>query len=251
MATQEQKSLCPNCFGIVSIGDKFCGQCGIQLDWAGGKTPAVDMRHPIPTELLLLLIRPSLRKIFESPTDDSVIDADVIQTGSGYYDVKGVNKHFLQQLPILSVSETESVGYAFPTRLDLIDSIKDIVSQVKPPVVHPLDVFSNRDVMIISEGSYNVQLFQNPSAEVQKILKRRTGMRTGYFRTCRIIYVCSTVNQTAMNDLRTLESTAQRLLDSMSPDATAMPKLPTEIVSGWYHDFLDPIFKRAKEIGNK
>jgi hypothetical protein len=54
-----------------------------------------------------------------------------------------------------------------------------------------------------------------------------------------------------MNNLRTLEATAQRLLDSMSPDATAMPKLPAEITSGWYHDLLDPIFKRAKEIGNK
>jgi hypothetical protein len=246
----EQKSLCPNCFGFIAVGDKFCGRCGIQLNWsAGDKNPSVDMRHPIPQELLLLLIRPSLRKIFESPPDNSVIDADVILTGSGFHDVKGVNKYVLEQLPILCVSETESIGYTSATRLDLILSVQDIVSKVKPPLDHPLELFINRDVMIISEGSYNVQLFRSPP-EITKIIGHG-GIKTDNFRTSRIIYVCSTVNQRAMSDLRTLEDTAQRLLDAMSPNTSTLPKLPYEIANGWYHDLLDPIFKRAKELVDK
>lgn len=246
----EQKYLCPNCFGLIAIGDKFCGGCGIQLCWTTDKAPAVDIRFPTHQELLLLLIRPSLTKIFESPPDNSTIDADVILTGFGFRNVKGVNKHFLERLSILCVSETENIGYAFPTRLDLMLCLDDLTSKVNPPVNHPLDLFVNRDVMVIAEGFYSVQLFRNPPREVMNILGHGT-IKTDSLRTSRIIYSCTTVNERAMNDLRTLEATTQQLLDSMSSNASALPKLPYEITKGWYHDFLDPIFKRAKEIGNK
>lgn len=250
MARQEQKYLCPNCFGFIAIGDKFCGQCGIQLNWTGGKTPAADIRFPTHQELLLLLVRPSLAKIFESPPDNSTIDADVILTGMGFQNVKGLNKHVLERLSILCVSETERIGYAFPTRLDLMLSLDNLVSKVNPPANHPLELFVNRDVMVIAEGFYSVQLFNNPSPEVKQVLRHGV-LKAGSLRTSRIIYGCTTVNTKAMNDLRILETTAQRLLDSMSPDATTLPKFPVEITSGWYHDLLDPIFRRAKEIGNK
>jgi hypothetical protein len=246
----EQKYLCPNCFGFIAIGDKLCGGCGIQLHWTSGEAPAVDIRFPTHQELLLLLIRPSLTKIFESPPDNSTIDADVILTVSGFHNVKGVNKHILERLSIPCVSEKESVGYAFPTRLDLMQSLDNLVSKVSPPVDHPLELFVNRDVMIIAEGFYSTQLFHHPPQEVMNILGHGA-IKTGDFRTSRIVYSCTTVNERAMSDLRTLEITAQRLLDSMSPRASVLPKLPDEIARGWYHDFLDPIFKRAKEIGNK
>jgi hypothetical protein len=250
LAGQEQKYLCPNCFGLIAIGDKFCGACGIQLHWTGGKAPAVDIRFPTHQELLLLLIRPSLTRIFESPPDNSTIDADVIFTGYGFRNVKGVNRHVLERLSILCVSETENVGYAFPTRLDLMFSLDTLISKVSPPVNHPLELFVNRDVMVIAEGFYNVQLFLHPPQEVMNILGHGS-IKTGNFYTSRLIYSCTTVNEKAMSDLRTLEATAQRLLDSMSPSASMSPKLPNEIARGWYHDFLDPIFKRAKAVGNK
>jgi hypothetical protein len=214
---------------------------------ASDKIPTVDIRFPTPQELLLLLVRPSLSRIFETPSDNSPIDADVILTGSGFYDTKGVNKHVLERLPILCVSETESIGYTFSTRLDLMLCLEDLASKVSPPVDHPLELFINRDVLIISEGFYSVQLFRNLPPETMKILGHG-GIKTENFRTSRIIYTCSTVNKRAMTDLRTLEATAQHLLDSMSPETSELPKLPREIASGWYHDFLDPIFKRAKEI---
>lgn len=247
----QQTYLCPNCLGFIALGNRFCGGCGIQLNWSeGDKNPTVDIRFPKPQELLLLLIRPSLSRIFESSPDGSPIDADVILTGSGFYDTKGVNKHVLERLSILCVSGTENIGYAFPTRLDLMLCLEDLASKVSPPVDHPLELFINRDVMVISEGSYSVQLFRNLPAETMKILGHGT-IKTDNFCTSRIIYTCSTINERAMSNLRTLETTAQHLLDSMSPETSILPKLPYEIASGWYHDLLDPIFKRAKEIVGK
>lgn len=246
----EQTYLCPNCLGFIALGDRFCGRCGIQLNWTNSKTPTVDIRFPTPKELLLLLIRPSLSKIFETSPDNSPIDADVILTGSGFYDTKGVNKHVLERLSIFCVSETESIGYAFPTRLDLILCLEDLASKVSPPVSHPLELFINRDVMVVSEGFYSVQLFYNLPPETMKIFGHGA-IKTDNFCTSRIIYTCSTVNTRAMSNLRTLEVTAQRLLNSMSPNTSTLPKLPHEITSGWYHDLLDPIFKRAKEIVDK
>lgn len=49
-----------------------------------------------------------------------------------------------------------------------------------------------------------------------------------------------------MTNLRRLEATAKYLLTPVTPEPMTLPKLPPEIASGW-HEFLDPIFKRAKE----
>jgi len=201
------------------------------------------MEKSEPQELLLLLLRPSISKIFESPSDNSPIDADAIMTSSGMYDAKGMNKHALQRLPILCVSENGSVGYTIPMRLDLLLCLDQLASNANPPIDYPLGLFTNRDVIIVSEAVYTVQLFHNTPQDAIKALEHGTDE----FPASLIIYASTTIDEETMTNLRRLEATARYLLTSISPKTTTLPKLPPEVASGWHYDFLDPIFRRAKE----
>jgi hypothetical protein len=164
-------------------------------------------------------------------------------TSYGLYNTKGLNKHALERLPILCVSENGSVGYTFPMRLDLHLCLHQLATNSNPPIDFPLGLFTNRDVMIISKGLYTVQLFHNTPQDAIKALKHGTDE----FLASLIIYASTTIHEGAMTNLRRLEATAKHLLTSISPKTTTLPKLPPEIASGWQHDFLEPIFKRAKE----
>lgn len=70
------------------------------------------------------------------------------------------------------------------------------------------------------------------------------GDETNEFPACKIIYAGTTVDEGYMTNLRRLEATAQYLL---TPEPTTPPKLPPEIANEWLHDFLEPVFKRARE----
>lgn len=121
-------------------------------------TQSSDKNKSEPEELLLLLLRPSLPKIFEDPPGNSFIDADAIMTSFGMYSVKGMDKHVLERLPILSVSESCSVGYTIPMRLDLQLCLHQLATSSNPPIDYPLRLFTDRDVIVVTDGLYTVML---------------------------------------------------------------------------------------------
>ena len=196
-----------------------------------------------PQELLLLLLRPSISKIFESPSDSLPMDADVIMTSFGMYSAKGMNKHALERLPILCVSESCSVGYTFPMRLDLQLCLHQLATNSKSPIDYPPGLFTNRDVIVVTEGLYTVRLFHNDVKDALKTLEHGTDE----LLASKIIYASTTIDEGTITNLRRLEATAKHLLTLVTPEPTTPPKLPPEIVSGWQHDFLEPIFKHARE----
>ena len=260
----QQTYQCPNCSNSVMSGARFCGTCGIHLNWTtqqqmqspphnepltSEKIPTIerqsfDINKSESQELLLLLLRPSLSKIFVIPSDNPPIDADGISTNYGMHNTKGINKHALERLPTLCVSENGSVGYTIPMRLDLQLCLQQLASDANPPIDFPLGLFTNRDVIVISKGLYTVQLWHNTPKGAIKALNTKLNE----FLASKIIYACTTIDEGAMTNLRRLEATAQHLLASISPKTTTPPKLSAEIASGWQHDFLGPIFKRAKEV---
>jgi len=239
----QQQYQCSNCGAQVAFGTGFCGNCGFPLDWPTQQQvqPPVQYQQT-HQELLLLLLRPSLSKIFESPSDNSPIDADGLETCYGVYTTKGMPKQALERLPTLCVSENVSVGYTIPMRLDLQLCLHQLASDANPSIDFPLGLFTNRDVMVISKGLYTVQLWHNTPQGAIKALNTELNE----FLASKIIYACTTTDEGAMNNLRRLEATAKHLLSSIDPKTNTLPKLPPEIASGWQHDFLEPIFKRAK-----
>ena len=193
----------------------------------------------------LLLLRPSISEIFVFPSNSPPIDADVAKTASGLYPTKEMNKHVLESLSILCVSENGSVGYTIPMRFDLILCLEKLATSGSPPIDFPYGLFTNRDVIVVTRGFYTVQLLRNFPEEVIGILGHG-GTVTDSFLASKIIYASTTTDVENMTNLRRLEATAKHLLTSISPKTTTLPKLPPEIASGWQHDFLEPIFKRAK-----
>lgn len=230
---------CPNCSSPVIYGYKFCGTCGVQLSQTA-RQQATEPQGP-----LLLLLRPSLPKIFEDSSDSSPVDADVIQVNSGLYNAKGMIRHMLERFPILCISETGNIGYTIPMRLDLMLCLEKLASSANPPIDFPLGLFTNRDVMMITEGLYNVLLLRNPREETMKILGRG-GIVTHTIPASRIVYYCTTVDEGVMTNHRRLEATAEHLLSLRDPTTNAFAKLSPDIVIEWQHDFLEPIFNRAR-----
>jgi hypothetical protein len=219
------------------LGNKFCGICGTQLNW-GQQMPEIE-------GFLLLLLRPSLLKIFDTSTDNSPIDADVIRAGTGLLMTKGMTKYALERLTITCVSEFGSAGYTLPMRLDLLICLERLASSSRPRIDFPVGLFTNRDVMIITKGLYSVQLFRTPTKKAKKTLDN-VGILVDTFPAPQIVYSCTTVDEGTMTNLRRLEATANHLLASTDPTVTIFPKLPHDIAGGWQHGFLEPIFQRAR-----
>lgn len=235
----QQTYQCPNCSNPIVSGYRFCGICGAQLNWAA------PQQAPASQELLLLLLRPSLSEIFVIPPDNPLIDADGVITNYGMYKTKGINKHALERLPMLCVSENGSVGYTIPMRLDLQLCLHQLASNANPPIDFPLGLFTNRDVIVVSRGLYTVTLWHNNPQGAMKALNTELNESLA----SKIIYSATTTDKGMMVNLRRLEATAKHLLSSKNPETNTFSKLPPDIASGWQHDFLEPIFKRAKMGG--
>jgi len=202
-----------------------------------------DVNQSEHQNLLLLLLRPSISKIFESPPDSSLIEADVIMTSFGMYSAKGITKHHLERLPILSFSESCNAGYTFPMRLDLQLCLHQLTTTANPPIDYPLGLFTDRDVIVVADGAYTVRLLHNnPNDALRTMLQENEE-----FLASNIIYASTTTDEGTMTNVRRLEATARHLLSSVAHESATLPKLPREIASRWQHDFLEPIFKRARE----
>jgi len=191
-------------------------------------------------ELYLLLLRPSISKIFENPSDKIPINADSIMTSFGMYSSQGMPKHALERIPILCVTENGSVGYTTPMRLDLFLCLHQLAKSATPPIDFPLGLFENRDVLVITKGLYYVRLFHNAVNAAMQNFKDGADE----FLASKIIYSSTTIDEGAMTNLRRLEATAKHLL---TPEPSTPPKLPPNIIDGWQHDFLEPLFTRVKE----
>jgi len=195
-----------------------------------------------PQELLLLLLKPSVSKIFESPTDNSLINAAAIMTSFGMHGVQGISKHQIERLPVLFVSESGRVGYTIPMRLDLQLWLHQSATNANPPIDYPLGLFTNCDVIMVVDGFYTVRLFHSDP----NIALRTMEQGNEEFVAPHIAYVGTTIDEGTLTSLRTLETTAKQLLSSVTPESSTLsklPQLPLEI-----HDFLKPIFKRAGEV---
>ena len=202
------------------------------------------------TELALLFVRPSISKIFESPPDKSLINADFIETSHGTYSAIGMNEHQLELIPILAVSERCGVGYALATRLDLQYYLHKLVTDSKATIDYPLGLFTNRDVIMITVGSYVVmQTFQNASAAMNAIEEP-----LNEFRASRICYAATTTNKENINNLRCLAAEAQEVV--LQGGIVILPHIvpqdgilisPHTVTKDWQPNFLEPIFKHARE----
>jgi len=203
------------------------------------------MNNTETKELLLLLLRPSISKIFltENTDDNSPIDADVIINQFGIWGASAVNKHMIERLPILCISESATVGYTFPMILDLRLLLGQVAHDANPPIDYPLGLFTNRDVMVFSDGMYTIQLCHY---DLQKALIYDT-MGKGNFQATHLIYASTVTEEGMMENLRRLEATAKTLLTPTTPEPTTLPKLPSEIINGWQHGFLEPLFKHVRE----
>jgi len=196
-----------------------------------------------PSGLLLLLIRPSIPQIFENQPDSPLINADVIMTNYGMYTAKGINKHLVERLPMLCISESCHVGYTIPMILDLRLCLGQLAEAFNPPIDYPLGLFTNRDVIVITEGLYTVQLFHYNAQKALEALEHGSDE----FHASKIVYAATLTDEVGMTNLRRLEATAKHLLPPIAPEPTTFPKLPPEIISDWQHDFLEPLFKHIKE----
>jgi hypothetical protein len=208
-----------------------------------GESPHVEKAEP--QELLLLLLRPSISKIFESPTDNSLIDAAAIMTSFGMHGVEGINKHQIERLPMLFVSESGRVGYTVPMRLDLQVLLHQLATRADPPIDYPFGLFTNCDVIMVVDGFYTVRLFHS-DADVALTTWKKGNEE---FVAPHIAYMGTTTDEETLTSLRRLETTAKQLLSSTASHSgtlSKLPQLPPEI-----HDFLKPIFKRAEEVIRK
>ncbi|MFX1539001.1 MAG: hypothetical protein ACFFDI_32865 [Promethearchaeota archaeon] len=193
--------------------------------------------------LFLLLIRPSLSKIFENPPENTPIDGDAIMTSFGTYKAEGINEHSLERIPTLCVTESGHVGYTIPMRLDLQLCLQQLTTNLKCNE-YPLGLFTDRDVLVVADGLYKViQLYHNTGAAMRVIEDA-----TNEFPASKLIWAGTTTEKENMENLRRLEATAKHLL---TPEPKTTPKLPTEIADDWLHDFLEPIFQHAKEAQSK
>ena len=73
------------------------------------------------------------------------------------------------------------------------------------------------------------------------------GPRTKTILASKIIWFTRTIDEGTINNMRRLEATAEKLMSSIPPESTTIPKLPPELASDWMHYFLEPIFKQAKK----
>ena len=199
-----------------------------------------DTKESEPLGLFLLLIRPSLPKIFEDPPDKSLVDADVIMTSFGMYNAFGMNKHDLERIPTLGVSESGHVGYTIPMRSDLQLCLHQLVTEAEPPIDYPLGLFTNRDVIIVVDGLYTVMQMYHDAGRAMRHIEDETNE----FLASKIIWAGTTINEGDMSNLRRLEATAEDLL---TPEPAIPPKLSPEIASDLMHYFLEPIFKHVRE----
>jgi hypothetical protein len=198
-----------------------------------------------PQELILLLLRPSIVKIFESPPDNSLIDAAAIMTSFGMYSVEGINKHQIQRLPVLFVSESGRVGYTLPMRLDLLLGLKELATNANPPIDFPFGLFRNCDVIMVANGFYTVMLFHSDANVALKTMEQGNEE----FVAPHIAYFGMTNDEGTLTSLRRLETAAKQLLSTVASESTTLsklPQLPPDI-----YDFLKPIFKRAGEVIRK
>lgn len=194
-----------------------------------------------PHELRMLLLRPSISKIFlPENKDDAFIDADAIITSFGMFDAKSMKKWVIERIPILYVSESATLGYTFPMRLDLHLCLKELAEKSKGLIDFPLGLFTDRDVIVVSDGIYTVDIgYRNPQEAA-----RASNHGMGNFEASHLVYYCTTTEEGMMKNLRRLEATARYLL---APEPTTPPTLPPEIIDGWQHNFLEPIFERVKK----
>lgn len=215
------------------------------MNWLHRKTKSHDVpttKQSEPSELTLLLIRPSISKIFGSPSETSLVSADAIATSSGMYNAQGINRYALERIPILCVTESTKVAYTIPMRLDLFLCLEKLASNLKPPVDIPIPFFENCDVVIVTGGLYTVRLFHKNPQDALRSMEDGTEE----FVASKIVYSSCTTDEGFITNLRRLEATAKHVISSVSPETTTLPNLPPEVANVWQHDFLEPIFKRAK-----
>jgi hypothetical protein len=160
----------------------------------------------------------------------------MIMTSFGMYNTKGMNKHGLEGLPILCVSESGNVGYTVAMRLGIQLCLQQMTTAFNPPIDYPLGLFTNRDVIIIAEGLYKVMLMHHNA----KAAMRAIGDETNEFSASKIVYTGTTTDKVNINNFGRLEAAAKQLL-------TPEPTTPPKIDSDWQNDFLEPIFKLARE----
>jgi hypothetical protein len=203
----------------------------------------IELNKSEPQGLILLLIRPSISKIFESPPDNALLDADGIITSLGPYYAREINKHSLERIPTLCVSESGHVGYAIPMRLDLRLWLYQLTTASKSHIDYPLGLFTKRDVIMVADGSYTVMLTYNNDVDAM----RHIIDKHNEFPASKIVHASTTIDEWSINNLRRLEATAETLLNHGAPGETTLPRLPPEIVGDWLHDFLEPIFNHVKE----
>jgi hypothetical protein len=202
--------------------------------------PTADRTPKDNNELTLLLLRPSLVDLFINKSENVPIDADVICTSSGMVSTQGMPKWAIERIPVLGVTETGIVGYTFPMRLDIHLRLHELAKSSKTPIEFPYGLFTNRDVLVVTQGYYYVLLFHHTANAAMQNLKDGAGE----FPASKIIYCSTTIDEGAMINLRRLEATAEKLL---TPEPATLPKLPAELIDGWKQDFLGPIFEHVKE----
>lgn len=205
-------------------------------------------------DLTLLLLRPSISNIFAEPEEKSLIDPDVVISNFGIYKSNEFTKHVLERLPILCINESCYVGYTLAMRFDLRLCLHQLANNANPPIEYPLGLFTNRDVIIVMDGLYTVRLGHTKNGIVRDNGNRESPdsqqpiitTMAEEFSASQIIYSATVIDEEIMTNLRRLEATAEQLL---TPKLTALPRLPSEIITEWQNDFLAPIFKRAKRTG--
>jgi len=196
-------------------------------------------------ELFLLLLRPSISKIFETPPDSPPIDAVAIMTSFGVHRVQGINKHQIERLPVLLVTESGKAGHVFSMRLELQVVLHQLATRANPPIDYPLGLFANCDVIMVGDGFYSVRLFQSEADIALPIFETGTEL----FTAPRIGYMGTTTDEATLASLRRLEANAKEFLPSevsYSDTSFTLRQLPPQI-----YDFLKPIFKRAGEVIRK
>lgn len=196
-------------------------------------------------ELFLLLLRPSVPKIFESAPDTSLMDAAAIMTSFGVHRVQGMNKHQIEGVPVLLVTESGKAGHVFSMRLELQVLLHQLATRANPPIDYPHGLFTNCDVIMVGDYFYSVRLFRSEVDIAHPIFQTGTEL----FTAPHIGYMGTTTDEATLTSLRRLEANAKEFLPSevsYSDTSLTLRQLPPQI-----YDFLKPIFKRAGEVIRK
>jgi len=210
-------------------------------------------------ELLMLLVRPSLVKVFSRDSNDileefkeklnslNVFTFFVLVKGR-FIAVETNNINGLNMVPVLTVSESGHIGYVYVFRLILQNYLQSYMNNITEAPIEATEFFGCHDIIMVSNGIDIVRVFFDD----QNVLLQL--MQFGFPNEFKVpdIFYFATVADNVTPYLRELEDVSKLILskykDNKEPvQVSELPKLPFEVYDKWNKLFLKSIFGRARK----